>query len=106
MNPSPSVMERLRRAWTHGLSAYGVALVATAVALLLNAITAAVSGGTNMVFVVLAVGVSAWRGGLGPGLLSALLSWLAFLLWLPPPSFPLADSAGEPGRLALAAAAV
>src|SRR5689334_16066854 len=104
MSPSLSFAERLRQAWADGLSAYVVALVATGLAWLLTVAVEGFVGGTNIFFFLIAIALSGWRGGLGPGLLAALSSLLVLLVWLPAPSFPLADRTGETGRLLLATA--
>ncbi|HKP10511.1 MAG TPA: DUF4118 domain-containing protein, partial [Blastocatellia bacterium] len=65
---------------------YGVAVVVTALAALLRGLLEPVIGNEfPFITFFLGVAISAWYGGLGPGLVAALLSSVITLYrWLPP----------------------
>jgi PAS domain S-box-containing protein len=65
---------------------YGVAIVAVAIAALATLLLRRIFPGLPGSLFFCAVMLSAWRGGLGPGLLASILSTVAFVLWVPPPA--------------------
>lgn len=81
-DPGLPFAARLRRSW---VMRYGCALFVVALALLLMVAIPPIRVGTPFLFFFLAVVVSTWVGGLGPGLLSIGLSALCVILWGFPP---------------------
>src|SRR5882672_2844671 len=81
MNPS-----RLRR--------YGVAVLSSELALLLRLLLGPAFAPSPFQFLFLAILLSAWYGGLGPGLLATLLSAINSFYFLAPSS--LSPAGGEP----------
>lgn len=81
-------------------SRYGLAIVSTALALLLTLALAPFLGESIFAIFLAAVMVSAWHGGLGPGLVAAGLSAFASLYALLPPRFELLLSIEISVRLA------
>ena len=65
---------------------YGIALLTTAVAIGLTLVASEYFARTIFLLVFCAVGISAWYGGLGPGLVATLLGMLAIQYYLVPPS--------------------
>lgn len=86
-NPSPTIR-------------YGLAIVITALALLLTLTLAPFLGESIFAIFLAAVMLSAWHGGLGPGLVAAGLSAFASLYVLLPPRFELLLSIEISVRLA------
>src|SRR5687767_9201361 len=85
------------------LERYGFAVVAVGAALLYRLLLAPMlDEPDSFVLFSLAVVASAWRGGLGPGLLASLLALFSVDYFLLEPRFSLGpDEAGQAGRLAL-----
>jgi PAS domain S-box-containing protein len=79
------------------LARYAVAVFATALAFALTLGLESVMARNPFLFFVVAVVVSAWFGGLGPGLLSSALSALGSLYFLRSPAYSVFASGAEEG---------
>jgi C4-dicarboxylate-specific signal transduction histidine kinase len=92
--------------WGQVFSSYFVAIFTVWLAVLITLCLGEALKDT-VTFFFCAVMVSSWYGGLWPGLLTALLSWLALDYYFIPPIYSLGISAGEvPNMLAFSATAL
>lgn len=74
---------------------YTFSLVTVSLALLLTLWVPAIRSGTPFVFFFLAVALSAWYGGLRPGLFAVALGVLSVNLWVFPSSFALSSTLAQ-----------
>ncbi|MCE7985026.1 MAG: PAS domain S-box protein [Caldilinea sp. CFX5] len=79
---------------------YSVAIVTVTLTLLFTIWATPIRTGTPFLFFFLAVTISAWYGGRGPGLLATFLSAFAVMVWAFPPYGALAFSPWHYGQLA------
>jgi C4-dicarboxylate-specific signal transduction histidine kinase len=85
----------------HGIWSYGVAVLSVAGGLIISRWPALHLQDAPVSLFLCAVILSAWFGGVGPGLLATALSALAFYYYFLPPIYSLGPKPGEIPRLAI-----
>jgi K+-sensing histidine kinase KdpD len=100
-NPHSVVVLMTHEAEPTNIQRYGVAILTSLCALLITYLLWPAVDPVGMPLLLAAVMVSAWYGGLGPGLLATALSAFASVYLFLPPHFSLIIGLGEILRLAV-----